>query len=85
MVPTDIGLNVYTKAYEVSETVTGLLLSWYPGYVILRVWGPYITEGIVRGVTPLFVPSRYTEAPDGVEPTDIGVVVPTGVGVKVYT
>jgi len=66
---------------ELSETVTGLLLSWYPGYVTLRVWGPYITEGIVRGVTPLFVPSRYTEAPDGVELTDTGVVV--GVAVKV--
>ena len=46
---------------------------------------PYETEGIVRGVTPLFVPSRYTEAPDGVELTDTGVVGgTTGVAVKVY-
>ena len=45
---------------------------------------PYETEGIVREVAPLFVPSRYTEAPEGVELTDIGVVVPTDIGVNVY-
>ena len=58
-----------------------MLLSWYPWYVSFRVWAPYETEGIVRGVAPLFIPSRYTKAPDGVELTDTGVVV--GVAVKV--
>jgi hypothetical protein len=49
-----------------------------------RVCVPQDTEGIVRGVVPLTVPSRYTDAPDGVELTDTDVVVTTGVGVKVY-
>lgn len=43
------------------------ILSWYPGLLKVKVWGPTVMESVFRGVKPEGTPSIVTDTISGLE------------------